>query len=280
MNIKANGDFLAIPELSNLSVPASGGDESLSAGACYAFWADAGEQVNPLSHACLGEPANPTDDWRTVVSQAGADPADFDERHGIGRDEFARLLAADNIVARCVGRADFGARALGNRSILANPSNPANVKIINDAIKARDFWMPFTPSILSEYANDYLQNPKGTVSPFMTIGFESRPENRNEIIGALHSADFSARPQFVFRTQHAEYWELIDAFRKMSVIPALLNTSLNLHGEPMNYSASDALRTLALSVLNFLVLPGDVLIFRKSAQDALEGALELEVASQ
>lgn len=215
-----------------------------------------------------------------MVSQAGADPADFNERHGIGRDEFARLLAAAILSPAALDVPNTAREPWEIGSILANPSNPANVKIINDAIKARDFWMPFTPSILSEYANDYLQNPKGTVSPFMTIGFESRPENRNEIIGALHSEDFSARPQFVFRTQHPEYWELIDAFRKMSGIPALLNTSFNLHGEPMNYSASDALRTLALSGLNFLVLPGDVLIFRKSAQDALEGALELEVASQ
>ena len=280
MNIKANGDILAMPEITALSVPASGGDESLSGGACFAFWAESGKSASPVEQACLGEPASFDFDWRTIISGAGADPADFDERLGFGRDEMARLLAANNIVARCTGRAEFGARALGNRSILANPSNPANVKIINDAIKARDFWMPFTPSILSEYADEYIVNPKGAISPFMTIGFESRPERREEIIGALHSADFSARPHFVARAQHPEYWELIDEFRKITGIPALLNTSLNLHGEPMNYSTSDALRTLALSGLNFLVLPGDTLIYRKRAQGTLERALEIEVASR
>jgi carbamoyltransferase len=280
MNIKANGDILGMPELTSLSVPASGGDESLSAGACYAFGAENGTPITPLSQACLGEPAAMAANWTTIVSQAGAEPGDFDERHGTSTEDLARLLAAGAIIARCVGRSEFGARALGNRSILANPSDANTIKVINDAIKARDFWMPFTPSILAEHADAYLVNPKHAVSPFMTIGFETRVERRSEIIGALHPADFSARPQFVSHDHHPEYWDLIDSFRKLTGIPALLNTSLNLHGEPMNYSTEDAIRTLALSGLDFLILPDDVLIFRRRVQSVLDQALELEFSSQ
>ena len=129
--------------------------------------------------------------------------------------------------------------------------------------------MPFTPSILSEYADDYLDNPKKIVSPFMTVGFNSRNDKSAEIIAALHPADKSARPQFVDRETNLEYWSLIEAFRCLTGIPALLNTSLNLHGDPMNYSISDAVRTVAHSDLDFLLLPDNQLLAKKNAAERL-----------
>ena len=197
MNIKTNGDLLNMPEVDWMSVPASGGDESLSAGACFAR---AGEiaQPHPTRHVYLGDPAD-ADNWQSRLAEVGASADDFGIRENFGPDSAARLLAADHVLARCVGPAEFGARSLGNRSILANPSNPANVKLINDSIKNRDFWMPFTPSILAEDAERYLENPKDCHSPFMTIGFDSKPEFRHEIIAAVHPADYSVRPQFVLR---------------------------------------------------------------------------------
>jgi carbamoyltransferase len=271
MNIKTNGELLRMPEVAWLSVPASGGDESLSAGACLAVTARDG-MVRPMAHVYLGE--TPDDEWSARLGEANYNWDQFAVRTGIDAAAAARLLAADLVVARCIGEAEFGARALGNRSILANPSNPANVKLINDAIKNRDFWMPFTPSILAEHTTRYLDNPKGAISPFMTIGFPSRPDHRHEIAGALHGADFSARPQFVDRRSNPAYWELIEEFRKLTGIPALLNTSLNLHGEPMNYSLADAARTVALSELDFLLMPGDRLLYKKRAADRLDAALE------
>lgn len=267
MNIKANGDLAALPEVDWLSVPASGGDESLCAGACLAA-ASAQGDVTPLAHVYLGDTPD-GDDWTERLAAEGLDTAQFAIREGVDAQAAARLLAADCIVARCVGPAEFGARALGNRSILANPSNPQNVKIINEAIKNRDFWMPFTPSMLAERADRYLVNPKHLDSAFMTIGFPSRPEHRHEIIGALHPADYSARPQMVHRETNPGYWALIEAFRGLTGVPALLNTSLNLHGEPMNYSLGDAARTVALSELDFLLMPGDRLLYKRRASDRL-----------
>ena len=277
MNIKTNGELLQMPEVAWLSVPASGGDESLCAGACFALAAADGT-VRSMEHAYLGE-APDGGDWRGRLAEAGHSAEQFDVREGVDAKAAARLLAADFVVARCVGSAEFGARALGNRSILANPSNPANVKLINDAIKNRDFWMPFTPSIQAEYTDRYLDNPKRAVSPFMTIGFASRPEHRHEIAGALHFADHSARPQFVDRATNPDYWELIEEFRKLTGVPALLNTSLNLHGEPMNYSLADAARTVALSELDFLLMPGDRLLYKKRAGARLETALKANAAA-
>ena len=275
MNIRTNGDLTSLPELDNLSVPASGGDELTSIGACFVAARLHAQAVSPMPHVYLGadNPADPENDWSEGIRRAGASPADFAVRDGVGVCELARLLAADRIVARCVGPMEFGARALGNRSILANPSNPDNLKRINEAIKNRDFWMPFTPSILAERAERYLVIPKGIVAPYMTIGYQTTPRASRDIIAALHPGDYSARPQFVLSGTNPAYWALISAFEKETGIAALLNTSLNLHGEPMNRSVADAARTLALSALEFLSLPSDRLLYKTSATGSLAEVL-------
>jgi carbamoyltransferase len=278
MNIKTNGDLLDLPGLRHLSVPASGGDESTPIGACYLAAVQAGEEVEPLRHVYLGGEVDgdPEADWRHGIARAGLPEDQFAVENGVGTAELARLLAANAIVARCVGPMEFGARALGNRSILAHPSDVENLKRINDAIKNRDFWMPFTPSILAEEAEGYLVVPKGIRSPFMTIGYQSTERARKEIIAALHPADYSARPQFVDRNTNPDYWRLIAEFSRLTGVSALLNTSLNLHGDPMNRSVSDAARTLALSELDFLALPGDRLLYKRRARAVLDRALGAE----
>jgi len=275
MNIKMNGEILKMSEVSTLSIPASGGDESLPVGACYAKAIECGEVCQPMNHVYLGDPAESGKPWQARLSETDMSPDQFSVMEGVGPKEVAKLLAGDLIVARCAGDAEFGARSLGNRSILANPSNPDNIKTINDFIKNRDFWMPFTPSILIEYANAYLDNPKECVSPYMTIGFNSREENRQDILGGLHPGDFSARPQFVQKDANPDYWELIDEFRKLTGIPAVMNTSLNMHGDPMNYDLADAARTLAKSCLSILIMPGDQLLFKNSEKEKLHAALEI-----
>ncbi|MBT6534783.1 MAG: hypothetical protein HOK98_01260 [Rhodospirillaceae bacterium] len=278
MNIRMTGALLDLPEVAYLSVPASGGDESLCAGACFADSLEQGRAVTPMSHAYLGSPVDASD-WTSRLAETEATAADFGILDGVSDDELADLLAADLILARCAGPAEFGARALGNRSILANPARPEHVKTINDAIKNRDFWMPFTPSIQKEHANSILDNPKGIDSPFMTIGFASLPAALTAIPGALHFADHSARPQFVDRQTNPDYWNLIEAFRQRTGVPALLNTSLNLHGEPMNYSAADAARTVALSELDFLILPAGRLLYKKRAEPVLRATLTARFAA-
>jgi carbamoyltransferase len=274
MNIKMNGELTGIEAIRDFSVPASGGDESVSIGACFASAKQSDGPVVPMKHVYLGTMHDePRDGWREGIAGAGAQPSDFAVREGVAAPQLAKLLAGNCIVARCVGPMEFGARALGNRSILADPSKAENLKKINDAIKNRDFWMPFTPSILAERAADYLEIPKGIVSPYMTIGYESTPRARTEIIAALHPGDFSARPQFVQRESNPDYWQLISEFEKLTQIGALLNTSLNLHGDPMNSTVVDAARTLALSELDFLAMPGDRLLYKCRAGEALSALL-------
>ena len=204
--------------------------------------------------------------WHSRLKETKMNNNDFLFINNFNHKKVAKLLYADEILARCVGKAEFGARALGNRSIIANPSNTENIKKINNLIKNRDFWMPFTPSILAEKSNNFLKNDKNIHSPYMTIGFDTKPIANLSIKGCLHPADNSARPQFVKKIYNRQYWDLIYEFYKISNIPCVLNTSLNLHGDPMNYEVSDAVRTVALSSLDFLLLPNDTLLLKKTAR--------------
>jgi carbamoyltransferase len=154
---------------------------------------------------------------------------------------------------------EFGARALGNRSILANPGNWKTVKVINEMIKMRDFWMPFAPSMLSECALDYIHNPKYIKSPYMVLAFETKKDKLDKIIASVHPYDHSCRPQVVEKKWNPDYHRLINYYRDLTGEGAILNTSLNLHGFPIVYKPTDALEVFDKSGLRYLAL-GNVLI--------------------
>jgi carbamoyltransferase len=271
MNIKTNGEFLKNENIRILSVPASGGDESNSAGACFAVSKANNRDVKPINSPYLGGLAKfNNESCYSLIDTSKVSEKDFAIEENFDNKKVAQLLNLDFVVARCSGKAEFGARALGNRSILANPKNVDNVKKINESIKNRDFWMPFTPSILEEHANKYLQNPKRVTSPYMTIGFETTDLAKEEIPACLHLGDYSARPQFVKKELNSDYWDLINQFFHLTNIPCLLNTSLNLHGEPMNYTIEDSVRTLSMSSLDFLILPDKKLLYKQKQKEIVK----------
>ena len=172
-------------------------------------------------------------------------------------DEVGELLAtSDMVVARFSGRLEWGPRALGNRSILANPSDPRIVRKINNAIKMRDFWMPFGPSILSTRIDDYLVDPIN--SPYMMLAFDTT-EKRDDISAALHPYDFTSRPQTVTPEYNSGYEKVLKSFESKTSIGGILNTSFNIHGYPIVWDPERALDTLnnssldALAIGNYLV---------------------------
>src|SRR5947208_186742 len=128
---------------------------------------------------------------------------------------------------------EFGASALGNRSILANPADHRVVGLINRMIKNRDFWMPFAPSVLREREADYLVNPKGLASPYMMLAFPTNPKRRDEIVAAIHPHDATARAHIVDEAWNPGYHRVLREFEARTGIGAVLNTSFNLHGEPL-----------------------------------------------
>ena len=267
MNVKAMMELAKLPGLDSMFVCPSASDESLAIGACYAAHYDRvaddtspRDTLRPLEHNYLG-PALAEADVRAAVGAIAAGGR-YRVRERSAPAEAASLLAAGKIVARCVGRSEFGARALGNRSILADPRDPLIVSRLNEKIKSRDFWMPFAPSILQERAGDYLVNTKDLPAPYMTLAFETTPLAHRELRAALHPADLTARPQIVTRDVNGGYHELIRAFEQQTGVGGLLNTSFNIHGEPIVQTAADAVDVLKRSDLDALIL-GDALIERQ-----------------
>ncbi|MCJ7805548.1 hypothetical protein MUP46_02800 [Patescibacteria group bacterium] len=164
--------------------------------------------------------------------------------------KIAKLLANGKIIARFSGRDEWGPRALGNRSIMADPRSLNNVRKINQAIKQRDFWMPFAASILSEDMERYLLNSKA--SPYMIEAFDTKPAARS-FIAALHPQDLSARPQTVCKSWNPGWYAIIKEFKNETGVGAILNTSFNLHGYPIVGTPEAAYKTFMESNLDGLL---------------------------
>lgn len=176
----------------------------------------------------------------------------------------AKLLADGAVVGWAQGRTEFGPRALGNRSILADPRPAENKDIINAMVKKREAFRPFAPSVLEEYIEEYYEVPaalKYKKFPFMTFVLNVKKE-KQEILGAVTHVDGTSRIQSVSRAQNEKYWQLIDEFRKLTGIPIVLNTSFNNNVEPIVNSFEDAVVCFLTTRINYLVV-GDYLIRKK-----------------
>ena len=165
--------------------------------------------------------------------------------------QIAELLASGNIVGHFNGRMEFGARALGNRSILADSRDIENKMRVNNMVKYREDWRPFAPSILEEYYSEFFDTTR--LSPHMILSFPVKAEKADSIAATTH-VDHTARPQTVMKSTNLDYWELIDSFREITGVPVVLNTSFNLKGEPIVNTPTDAIRTFYSSGLDALVL--------------------------
>jgi carbamoyltransferase len=166
------------------------------------------------------------------------------------------LLPKGKIVGWFQGRLELGPRALGDRSILADPSDPGMKDKVNNEVKHREPWRPFAPSMLAERAHKYLEDIHD--APYMIIMFKVKDEKADEISSAIH-VDNTARPQTVKRNINKRYYDMIKSFEKAKGVPVVMNTSFNLAGEPMVCSPKDAIRTFYSSGMDYLAL-GDYLI--------------------
>jgi len=254
MNVKANKRILELPEVQELFVFPSCGDETNAIGAAWLLYQNAFQQVpEPLAHLYLGTSysekrvENALHNYKFTHRILIEEEADIEQR-------VAELLSKGQIVARFKGKCEFGARALGNRSILANPSRIDCVRTINEMIKCRDFWMPFAPSVLEERSEDYFRKPKPMPAPHMIMTFDTREQKRGAMAAAVHPCDFTGRPQEVSEKTNPDYYHLIKYFEGMTGEGIVLNTSFNLHGEPIVCTPEDALRVFDVSGLEHLAL--------------------------
>ena len=244
MNIKLNKSISEIKDLKDIFISGSAGDESLSIGCSYYLNKD--KRSYPLENLYLG--------FKEKNVNLNKISKKFKIKKINNSDEIVKELVDGKIVGMFNERAEFGARALGNRSILARPDLTNTVKKINEAVKNRDFWMPFAISILSKYHKNYILNNKSLKSPHMTMGFDTIKGNLKSIVSGTHPYDETVRPQILERDFNKEFYDLILKFYKKTKIPALLNTSLNLHGKPTVNDLKQAMYTLDNSELDCLVI--------------------------
>lgn len=252
MNVKAMMEVSKIPNLETIHVPPSGADESLCIGAAYheSSLSMDHDKIQPLEHAYLGERYNRDQVIEYLENNV---KSEYKVVSGVTPETVARMLSEGAVVALFTSSMEFGARALGARSIIADPRDEATVKRINRKIKNRDFWMPFAPVVLAERFTDYFYNEKNIISPYMTIGFETTKLGKEHLKAALHSADQTGRPQRITRDHNPVYYDIVKSFEKLTGVGALLNTSFNLHGLPIARTPEDAMHVLRNSKLDALI---------------------------
>ena len=259
MNIKMNKHLSTLSFVKNLYVPPTGTDESLSIGVCY-YLNKLNKTNKILNNIYLGQELNKNNINKSSLKKIFKDKTKFKIINNFSHKKLAKLLAKGEIIAIAREREEFGARALGNRSIIANPSIDGVVQKINEQIKNRDFWMPFALSILHENHKKYLKNNKSIECDFMTIGFDTVVQSYHEIKNGSHPYDKTVRPQILKKNFNPKYYSIIKEFNKITKIPAVLNTSLNLHGMPIASKINDVSYTFKKSGLKYLYLNDNYLI--------------------
>jgi carbamoyltransferase len=254
MNVKANKRILELPDVEELFVFPSCGDETNAIAAAWLLHQQIhGSAPQPLRDMYLGT-EYPSDEVDAALRKYKfTHPVRIEQETDIER-HVAQLLSEGRIVSRFKGRCEFGARALGNRSILANASRADSVRTINEMIKCRDFWMPFAPSVLQERSDDYFIKPKPMPAPYMIMTFDTREEKRPAIAAAIHPYDFTGRPQEVSEDFNPDYYRMLKYYENITGEGLILNTSFNLHGEPVVCKPEDALRVFDVSGLQYLAL--------------------------
>src|SRR3989441_152489 len=253
LNSKANGKIAASGLVEKMFVQPAASDDGVALGAALAPYLDGNGELpsKPMRHGYWGpcfEDEAIESALRTYKLRYAKvpDPA----------STAAELLSQGKIVGWFQGRMEFGPRALGSRSILADPRDPEMNAKVNNAVKFREWWRPLAPSIKKEAADESLES--AIDSAFMILTDQARPEKRS-VVPAVTHVDGSARPQTVEKDINPLYWRLIEELRKRTGVPVVMNTSFNLRGEAIVHTPTDALRTFFSSGMDALVI-GDFLV--------------------
>jgi len=265
MNVKNNLKIKLLNKFKNVFVPPSPDDSSQAMGACYNYYLNEIYNKNkvypqPLENAYLGYEI---DDRKVLSIISKINNTEYSITNKEINKKVAKLLIEKKIIARCCGKAEFGARALGNRSILCHPGFADIKDIINEKIKNRDFWMPFALTVLDTYSKKYFSFDGEIKNYFyMTNCVNTNKNYINKLSAAIHPNDKTCRPQILTNFMNYDFYNLIKNFGKLSGIYALLNTSFNLHGHPLVNTEREAFEIFKKTELDALIL-GKYLITKK-----------------
>ncbi|HYV29485.1 MAG TPA: carbamoyltransferase C-terminal domain-containing protein, partial [Candidatus Binatia bacterium] len=276
MNSVFNGKIRERTPFKEIYVQPAAGDNGTALGAAFYVWHRklGGPRRFAMYHAYWG----PGSDGESIVETLAAGKAELDRERCATRriaqeaelcDWAAKRLSEGKVLGWFQGRMEWGARALGNRSILADPRRPDMREVLNTKIKFREKFRPFAPSILEEALQDYFVG--AVPDPFMMQVYPVRPEKRH-VIPAVTHVDGSGRLQTVSRATNSLYWRLLKAFEKLAGVPVLLNTSFN-ENEPIVLSSAEALDCFLRTQMDALVLGSYVVEKARTQIDARAGSV-------
>jgi carbamoyltransferase len=252
LNCIANKEILKNNDIDNLFIQPASNDAGVSMGAALESFCRKGGKLNfKLNRSDFG----PEFTNLEIKKELDLMNLSYKKVSNISK-ECAELIKDGKIIGWFQGRMEWGPRALGNRSIIANPTSMAMANKVNLNVKNRELWRPFAPSLLSEFSKDYLKIESDY--DFMVLGSEIYPEMKKRIKGVVH-LDGSIRPHVVKKSVNPKYHKLITEFYNLTGIPLVLNTSFNVRGEPIVCTPKEAVKTFFSTGLDCLAM-GDYLI--------------------
>ncbi|MEZ6194370.1 MAG: carbamoyltransferase [Planctomycetota bacterium] len=276
LNCVANWRVLPETGFEEVFVQPAAGDSGGALGA--AFYVQHALLKQPrawtMTHALLG-PQYDDDRIRAALDAAGARYEYLDSEDAL-LDRTAKLLEDGRIIGWFQGRMEYGPRALGARSILADPRNPEAKRLINEKVKFREWFRPFAPAVLKERASTYFEVPEGIDLPFMLMVPNVREEWRAALPAITHE-DGTGRVQTLTEEANGRFYRLVRRFGERTGMPVLLNTSYNVRGEPICCTPEDGYRTFLETGIDALVIGRFVVTEKPDAVD-FEAGRERSVA--
>ena len=247
-NVRLNQQLALQLSPSRIFIFPNMGDGGLSVGAGYLMSQLQGSKPKPFKTAFIGSDITEADILSAVAATG------YRARQPDIAEAAATTLAEGGIIARCVGKMEYGPRALGNRSILAPAADISITKRLNQQLERSDF-MPFAPIIRAECVEQYLEPQRNSLQAarWMTINFQAKPALKQCSPAIVH-VDGSLRPQIIYRRHQPVLWKILMRYQQKTGLPVLINTSFNIHEEPIVRTAQEALRTFKKASLDGMIL--------------------------
>ena len=264
LNCVANGKILRSKEFENVYIQPASGDAGGALGVAYLIWHREfkGKKSSPMLNAYFGSQYSDEEIEHAIKDHA----LPFEK---LPEDKListvAKLMEGENVIGWFQGRMEYGPRALGNRSIIADARNKENWQKVNLKIKFRESFRPFAPTVLEEKVSEYFDLDRA--SPYMLLVADVHPDQREKIPAITH-VDGSARIQTVSKEENPKYHKLISEFEKNTGCAVIINTSFNVRGEPIVESPKDAINCFLHTQMDYLVL-GNYLIRKDQITDQM-----------
>jgi len=262
-NVKVNQRVHDMPEISGIHVHQAMGDDGLAMGGAL--------HTAYVNHQPLNRPETvyfgPDYTEKEILSVLKSHRLKYRRYSNVER-KIAELVADKKVIARFNGRMEYGPRALGNRSILYHASDKSVNQWLNTRLKRTEF-MPFAPVTLDRFADKCYERIEGAEYPakFMTITFQCTPYMKKTSPAVVH-VDGTARPQIIRKTDNPSYYKILNEYHKLTGIPTLVNTSFNMHEEPIVCSPADAVRSFLHSGIDFLAIGPFILSYKENEDRA------------